>query len=666
MSFITSLISVSSIATWMLAPFNFIFLALDGIVYSLVAYSYTLFMLMAQLNFDVIYSWVAPLVDRVKAIILVVIMFKLGISFIQYMVNPEKLEDKSVGGPKLVTNLFIVAALLVSYTLIFSILNEISLLIIGVPENYEFTTLKDLAGVESTGETDAGLLSRFIFGAESNMEVKNFGKFLSISTLSIFVHGKNGISGDAEDLYSEIMAADESDFDMMKIVGLTLNVDKTVEYKWPLLSTAMGLYLVYSIVKIAIEVGVRMFKLIILQILAPIAIISIIDGGMKSKVWGKYIDTLWKTFLDVFIRVGSMFLVTAFISKFYASRSELFDVDGFTGFLVLILVIVAGYRLAQLLPAWLDSIFGSKLSENNKKGFGGFLGAVGGGMIGAGSGLMAGLSSKSGFTGTLGNTFAGAFGGAASGSKGKNVSDFFKNVNATGKANRERALNMSRIGGGGALGGLTYGLSKAEGAMGFPARQGARASVYEDSNKALDAMVKARKEAIADRSYKMKDASGNVLKDSAGNEIKYKYGTDRDSFASKAASRDFDVRKAEADYQSNKTSENREAYYQAVDIAEDKYKRIYDREMFSEETNSDATVREATRTYDNHARADKTSSSSDMIAEAKKIAEDGSAGKDVSVNSKIKDSKKYNSEAAEKVQNRGASRRANRPNIYGK
>ncbi|NLC48134.1 MAG: hypothetical protein GX758_02070 [Tenericutes bacterium] len=688
MSFITSLILVSSVVSWLLAPFMFIFLALDGIVYSLVAYSYNLFMLMSQLNFDVIYSWVGPLVDRVKAIIIVVIMFKLGISFIQYLVNPEKLEDKSIGGPKLVTNLFIVAGLLVSYTLIFSLLNEVTLLIIGPPEGYEFTVLKDFAGVEAVEEGDNGLLSRFIFGADSTVDIDNFGRYLSIMTLQLFLHDINETTYRASMVYSDIMNSSDSDFDMMKITGLSADITQSVAYKWPLLSTVMGLYLVYSIVKIAIEVGVRMFKLIILQILAPIAIISIIDGGMKSKVWSNFIDTLWKTFLDVFIRVGSMFFVTAFIGKFYSSMSELLNTenlnsDGITAMLILVLIIVAGYRLAQLLPAWIDSIFGSKLSENNKKGFGNFLGAVGGGLIGAGSGFLAGRASKAGFTGTFGNTLAGAFGGAAGGSKGKNVSDFFKNVNTTGKANRERAANIARVGGGGFAGGLTYGLSRGEEALGISTRQESRAGSFADSNKSLDNMMKLRGETLANQ----KNSDG------------IKYGSDKSSYASTMASKNSSVLAKKAAYdlarnttvpEIDKSSFNKidivsgkqvfdeakyneavntqhekavaeiarteREYMESKEAAEKAYEAEWESQLFlNKAVNEDAGVTEASKIYDKHARAKGTSSSSQMTEVAK-------AGGDVG--GVVKTSRNANVAQSEKYSNKGASRRANRTNVY--
>ena len=81
MSFITSLISFG--VYWIFKPLFSLLLYIDGVAYSLVAYSYKVFMLMAQLNFNVVYAWVAPLIDRIKAIIMVLIMFKLGYSLIQ-------------------------------------------------------------------------------------------------------------------------------------------------------------------------------------------------------------------------------------------------------------------------------------------------------------------------------------------------------------------------------------------------------------------------------------------------------------------------------------------------------------------------------------------------------------------------------------------------------
>lgn len=447
MTFITSLVSVSSIATWIFLPLNAIFLTLDGIIYSLVAYSYKLFLLMAQMNFNVIYAWVGPLIDRVKALILVLILFKLGMSLIQYMINPDKVDDKSVGGAALIKNIAISAVLLVCYSFIFSLLNELSLLVIGVPEGYTFTTLNDLAGVTYDEADKNGLIARFIFGEESET-TEDFGKYLSVATLQIFLRGKDGTTSQAEQLYNQMLSAtsDDSDFNMMEIVSFVSEIDRSIQYTYPILSSAIGCYLIYSIVKIAIEIGVRMFKLIVLQILAPVAIISIIDGGFNNKIWKNYIDTFWKTYVDVFIRVFSMFMVTAFISKFWAEKTELFpEVNSFTRFLVMIIVIVAAYRFAALLPKFIDSIFGSKLFENNSKGLGNFLKAGAGAMFGGAAGLATGIASGAGALGTMRNIASGFGRGTIDGfnSKANNIAGYFKEGQKMTKSGMERGLGYS-------------------------------------------------------------------------------------------------------------------------------------------------------------------------------------------------------------------------------
>lgn len=425
MSIITSLISVG--VYWIFQPLFSLLLYIDGVVYSLVAYSYKVFMLMAQLNFNVVYAWISPLIDRIKAIIMVLIMFKLGYSLIQYMINPDKLSDGNVGGAAMIKNIAICSALLISYSFVFSVMNELSLLIIGVPKGYEFTTLKEIADVTTDDqENDAGLIARFIFGTQAD-DIGDFGKYLATTTLRVFLHGKDNQTSVVENIYSRQLNEDINSFDLTKITDVVSALDKTVEYKFPILSTAMAVYLIWSIIKLSIEIGVRMFKLIVLQIMAPVAIISIIDGGIGAAPFKKFKDTYLSTWTDAFIRVGSLFLVTAFISKFWTDRSALFpDIDGFTRYIVLVIVIIAAYRFAQLLPKFIDEILGKKLSSSSNASFGKTLGAMAGLGIGAVGGLATGLAAGNGVGGVLSNTIGGAFDGAVSGSKGKNVADFFK------------------------------------------------------------------------------------------------------------------------------------------------------------------------------------------------------------------------------------------------
>ena len=495
MSFITSLISVG--VSWIFRPLFSLFLYIDGVVYSLVAYSYKVFMLMAQLNFNVVYAWISPLIDRINAVIMVLIMFKLGYSLIQYMINPDKLSDRTIGGAALLKNIAISAALLISYTFIFSVMNELSMLVIGVPKGYEFTTLKEIADVTTNdgAEADSGLISRFIFGTQAN-SVGDFGMYLATTTLQVFLHGKDNQNSLAESIYAKQLAKSENGdintFDLTKITDVVSELDKTVEYKFPILSTAMAIYLIWSIIKLSIEIGVRMFKLIVLQIMAPVAIISIIDKGFNAKPWKAFIDTYWKTWVDAFIRVASLFLVTAFISKFWTDRSALFpDIDGFTRYMVLLIVIFAAYRFAQLLPKFIDGIFGHSLSENNSKGFGKTLGAIAGFGVGAAGGLITGAIGGAGAAGTLGNVVSGGISGANAGRKGDSVASFFKNQASNTQASRDRAARIANQGGG-----LRYAGARLENTFGLAKNADTRAQLYSDKANAYDELDKAKLDEI--------------------------------------------------------------------------------------------------------------------------------------------------------------------------
>lgn len=447
MSFITSLISISSLATWIFLPLNAIFLTLDGIVYSLVAYSYKIFMLIAQLNYNVLYAWISPLLDRVKAIILVFIMFKVGYALIQYMINPDSLDDTAKGGPALIKNIAIASAMLIVYTFVFSFMNELTLLMIGVPEGYEFTTLKQVAEVTNNGK-DSGLIARFIFGADAD-NVGDFGKKLSVNTLNIFLHSKDGQTSDLDNIYNELSNGDMNAFDAMKIVTIVARIDKDVEYKWPLISTITGLYLTWQIIKLAIELAIRMFKLMVLQVLAPLAIVSIVDGGTKNNTWSGYVKTFFGTWMDAFIRVGSLYLATALVGKFWVEKSELMpEATGITKGLIFLIIMFSAYKCVELIPQLIKQVFPNMgTSGDNAKGFGGLLGGMAGLAIGAGARGYAAVKAGTGVGGFLTSTLSGAYDGARAGGKSANVVDFFKKQATSARAGAEIALQNKKAGG---------------------------------------------------------------------------------------------------------------------------------------------------------------------------------------------------------------------------
>ena len=414
---ISQIITFLAGSAWEWTILDSIGLFLDAIVYSLVAYSYKLFLIMSQLNLNIIYQMAAPIVDRVKALIMVFVLFKLAITLIGSLLEPEKLEQT---GGKILKNIVVAVILLVSYDFIFELGNDLSMIALGTTDTSAFQIL-------DPPEDTNGLVSKLIFGSASGVDkTKDFGVYLAASTLNIFLHDVEGGSV-ASNVYTQIINNSGTSYNFNPIKDTKVEIGRTVEYTYPIISSIMGIYLIYSIVQIAIQVGIRMFKMMILQIVAPIPICSIISDGVKGKSFSAFMKLYFTTLIQVAVRVATMFLATAFVGTFYnliMSGSLTTGETGMTRFLVVIIIIVAVYRFVRELPKFLQSLFPGMNFEANMGGFGNTLrtiGNVGAGVGGFALGGAAGLATGGGF-------FQGALGGATSAYRGEGIRGQLQNV----------------------------------------------------------------------------------------------------------------------------------------------------------------------------------------------------------------------------------------------
>lgn len=522
----------------------FLFLLLDAIAYSVVAYVYDIFQIIAQLNFSVISSWAQPLINRVEALIMVLILFKLGMSFIQYMITPEKFNEKGTGGSALLINIVICAVLLVSYQFIFNVLNEFSMLIIGYPDGYEFTVLKQIADVESeNGGDEAGLLGRFIFG--ENADMKDFSSQLAGLTLFSFLKDTKGNM--AQSTLGEILTdAKNGDTNFFKITNLDEyiytdnNATVCVEYTYPLLSTAVGLYLAYTLIVLTIEVSVRIFKLIILQVTAPIAIVTTIDGGTKSKTFQSFYKTYISVYTGLFIRVLVVYLVSALVNMFAQNLDSLnigVSSSSLIGKFVLIVIIVSLFTFAKKIPSFIDKALNLN-SSGDGEGAAGFKGLMKsmGAAVGLGVGALGGMAAGAaagGVGGAVSGLFGGGFRGLTGGYRANNVTDFFKNQRSGMATSRDNALRAR------ANGGFFRNAAAGIGAAtGYTALKDASLNrqISDEENRWKD-VQKAYDKNEAEKQYQkdletLSSTESNYV-DTYGNKIKY--GTDANEFANKVA-----------------------------------------------------------------------------------------------------------------------------------
>lgn len=522
-------------------------LLLDAIVYSVVVYIYNIFQIVAQLNFSVISSWTQPLVNRIEALIMVLILFKLGMSFIQYMITPEKFNDKATGGSALLINIVICSVLLVSYQFIFTVFNELSMLIIGYQDGYEFTVLKQIADVESeNGGDEAGLLGRFIFGEK--FESENFGKQLAAITLFSFFDDK--VNNRSDDALAKIYKQSSDEVNFFEITNIADAIYRdsndeeianhgSTEYRFPLLSTAVGIYLVYTLTVLTIEVAIRIFKLIILQITAPIAIITTIEGGTKSKTFQSFYKTYISVYTSLFLRVAVVYLVSALVSMF----TQNFDTlnigtrSSIMGGFVFVIIVVSLFTFAKKIPSFIDKALGLN-SSGDGEGAAGFKGLMKsmGAAVGLGVGALGGMAAGAaagGVGGAVSGLFGGGFRGATGGYRANNVADFFKNQRSGMATSRDNALRARANGG--FLRNAAAGIGAA---TGYTALKDASLNrqISDEENRWKD-VQKAYDKNEAEKQYQkdletLSSAESNYV-DTYGNKIKY--GTDANEFANKVA-----------------------------------------------------------------------------------------------------------------------------------
>ena len=445
---------------------NLLFLVVDGIIYSVLAYAYKLFEIMARLNFMSIKTWFDPILENIKQLTIVVVMFAIGYALINYLINPDKINDGKIGGMALIKNIAIAGVLFIAVEVFFPLMNETTFLLIGAPEGYTYSSVLEQFGVSNDG--GPGLIANVIYGKSSNEEQEDFGKILSLRTLNTFLHSKYGASV-LDKVYRE--AYEGKDFNLMGITAGFKDIEVfeedgtpkgSIEYKYPVLSSIVGLFIIYILVTISIELGIRALKLIILEILAPIAIVTIIKDGWDAKVWKNWLSVYWKTYADVFLRVASMYMVVGLISKVFNNVSDLLSSSvksgSFTTYIVMIIIVIAGFKLAKELPKFIDSILGSKLAENNKNGFGNFLKGIGtglaattgaavGGIGSIGTALGAAKANNLSAPAAAWNALKAGIGGAVAGSKGKKISDHINNINKHKEGVRTNAETMAARGG---------------------------------------------------------------------------------------------------------------------------------------------------------------------------------------------------------------------------
>ena len=276
-----------------------LFFSLDKIIYGLVKSVYELFIQLTNVTVLSV-DTTNKFAQRIYLIVGFVMLFKLSFSLIKWFANPESVSDNQGGAGKVVTNIIISLIMLVSVPTVFNIAYRIQSIV--VEEN---------------------VLGELILGADKENSdtaadyYRNGGDTIATSIFKGFFRPAdlNETDGDNDEWVS-IKSMNDFNSDMATEKKEGDKDSYAYDYSY-LISTIAGLFTLWVTLSFCFDVAVRSVKLIFLQLLAPVPILSYIDPKSK-KTFDSWLSSCIKTYMGVLI-----FFIVFVISEMTAGKGIL-------------------------------------------------------------------------------------------------------------------------------------------------------------------------------------------------------------------------------------------------------------------------------------------------------------------------------------------------------
>ena len=395
----------------------------DGIATTLLGGIYKVFFLVANatiVNGDVIKVFYS----RIQLILGILMIFKLAMSILNIVINPDIIKDQKQGPTKMVTR---IVTALVMLTLV------IPINIPNAKENSLNAYINDhgiLFGFLYKAQDSIlseNILAKLILGTSSNntaddMDVNNLsdvGNAMASTVLKVFIkiNVKDATQPpceDSETCENTICASEvnesqyaEENVDPQVIlshINDSCGSGSSERYAFgytPIFGAVVMLIMALIITGFTVDIAVRAIKLAILRIVAPVPIISYINppkqGGGAFDNWTK---SLISTYADLFVRLAIVYFGLFMVQVLMNGGMDIFgsNVQGFTftsgiAFIFVILGILVFMKQA---PQFIKDILGIKGKPMGNVGLSSLLGGTamaigGGGLAGFGLGAMQGF-----------------------------------------------------------------------------------------------------------------------------------------------------------------------------------------------------------------------------------------------------------------------------------
>lgn len=432
---------MSILFSW-LSPLRAICMAIDGVLYSLLDNAYDLVIKLSTAEL-LKHSTIKSLTGNLYIIFGVVAFFRLAMLLVNSIIDPEKLNEKGKGLSNIFFRVVGMIILLAVTPFLFEMSYELQGKIVGADasKNIIFKTiLGNNANIASSNNSNAGkalqniALSSLITIDENylvNDDQCNIGEknsegedcgFYPLTCVSDgkgkctpqggYIYGKNCKWANCQKavyLYNEMyVGEDMSPAKLAQYVGTSgkIEIDKEEQevyvYNYMFIITGVvGVAMTYIIISFAIDIAVRMFELIVLEILSPLFIATFVDPkSAQSGPFKNWLSAVGKSYASLYIRLAIIALMVLLVS--IINQSKMFQSMGDVSGWAKIFMVIGLLIFAKKAPKWIGDMIGIK-------GDGGLGGLSIGKKLG-GMALAGGLANKA--TAAM-KTGAKALGGAA-------------------------------------------------------------------------------------------------------------------------------------------------------------------------------------------------------------------------------------------------------------
>lgn len=383
-----------------------VFGAIDWILFSFLDWMYRVFFDISTVEF-LTGETIRNFFSRIQLILGVFMVFKISISVLQAIVDPDKITDKSNGFSAYIKRIIIC---LVMLTLLIprNIPNAKNEYQVQINNNgLLFGTLYSLQGRilrnntlgklvlgKSTGNVtlSEGSDKNKNYGNEQAKSMKEMGRDFTVTILKGFIQPSNKCSNfddvDAGKAYNSD-TVDQTALLMENINGECKSHYYAYMY-YPIIGGVVAAVFAVILIGFSIDIAVRALKLAVLRLLAPIPIISYLDPNQEKKgAFANWVKILTATYLDLFIRLAIIYFVIFLINDIRDNGVILgTDNDTFMNVIVFIVICLGLFFFAKQAPKFIKDVLGVQNSMSNI----GLASILGGTAMAMGGGGLAGFA----------------------------------------------------------------------------------------------------------------------------------------------------------------------------------------------------------------------------------------------------------------------------------